>query len=128
MTKRRAALLAVLTSASALAAIEGFPFSVAVGEKGLITLPTVNVMTVCDDPSLVSIGESADGGSLELTGLKPGKTQCSFGAVPGRGFRAIYDVVVTGRVADAGADAGLDGGADGGADAGTPDAGRRFGR
>lgn len=103
----RAWLLAVLVSSAALA-VEGFPFKVQVGEQGVITLPTPNVMTLCDNPSLISIGETEDGKGLLLTGLKAGKTQCSFGAAPGRGFRAIYDVQVTPAPPDAGrpADAG----------------------
>jgi hypothetical protein len=75
-------------------AVEGFPFKVKVGAKGAISLPTPNLLTLCDDPSLISIGETPDGQKLELTGLKPGKTQCSFGAIPGRGFRALYDITV----------------------------------
>jgi len=91
---RRAWLLVLLLSASAQA-VDGFPFKVRVGEKGVITMPTPNVMTLCDDPSLISIGETEDGKGLELTGLKAGKTQCSFGAEPGKGFRSLWDIEVT---------------------------------
>lgn len=98
---RRVWLLVLVVSASALA-VDGFPFTVRVGEKGVVTLPTSNVMTLCDDPSLISIGEAQDGKGLELTGLKPGRTQCSFGAEPGHGFRSLWDIEVTPAAPDAG--------------------------
>ena len=55
-----------------------------------VDLAIVSNSTICDDPSLIRV-EATDT-AIRLTGLKEGKTQCSFG-VPS-GPRTLYDITV----------------------------------
>jgi hypothetical protein len=59
-----------------------------VGESKSLAVTTVQ--TICDDPSLIKV--EADGGTLKLTGLKVGTTQCSFAQAGG--VRQVYDIEV----------------------------------
>jgi hypothetical protein len=59
-----------------------------VGKK--LVLELVTVQTVCDDPEVVRV--EADGKALTLTGLKEGRTLCSFAQA--QGLRRLYEVRV----------------------------------
>jgi len=87
-------MIALLLALLAAAADEPAPLSLKVGEKlsicktGTLECPAVN--PICDDTSIVTAEDGADG--LAFMGLKPGTTLCSAGN--SAGARRVYRVTV----------------------------------
>jgi len=87
-------MFALLLSLALAAPPAATPLKVRVSRTTSLMLPSPNQQTLCDDPELLTVENSANG--VELTGRKVGRTQCSFGPTPSKkAKRLVFDVEVT---------------------------------